>query len=240
MTKQMILMTALMALTLYVLTPNPILAQHPMTRPEPRESVVTEGGATGGNREPMRLRWAAATDAKVSTINGSAAVLAGGYTGAVLGERVLLGLGGYGLVTNVIVPATVFQGSQQGSLSMSYGGAVVQVFAINTPRFQVSVGALAGGGFLGYRLPLGRYGYYGTNGFAFAGDNFSNIAPNLSFQDFVFVAEPSLMATVAVTHGVRLGTTASYRSMGDVGLPGLSNTQLSGAAFGISLMYAAF
>jgi hypothetical protein len=82
----------------------------------------------------------------------------------------------------------------------------------------VTVGALLGGGGMGYR---------GRSGVELPADGF-------------FVAEPGVTAELTVASNARLGIGASYRAVSGAGLPTVRSADLRGAAASVILKAGSF
>jgi hypothetical protein len=156
---------------------------------------------------------------KITTINGENAVMVGGRGGWIINHSLVLGGGGYGLVTDVKakVPDSIHQ-----YIEMGYGGLDLEYISLSNDLLHLSVGLLIGGGGIGYK---------NENNNVFNGTNNKN-----SF----FVLEPSVHANLNITHFFRIAAGVSYRYISGLKSVVSSNTDLSGPSGILTLEFGKF
>jgi hypothetical protein len=123
---------------------------------------------------------------KVTSVNGENAVLTGARGGWIVNHSFVLGVGAYGLVTNVKANTTdpVHQ-----YVDMGYGGLELEYVLRSNDLVHLSAGLLVGGGGMEYE---------------------DDDRPDVSRLSF-FVLEPSVSANLNVTRFFRVSAGVSYR-----------------------------
>lgn len=170
---------------------------------------------------------------KLTPIRGEMAYMVGGYGGWLIDHRLMLGLGGYGLVTNVRATTQAEQAySPFGEplyVEFGYGGLMFEYILAPHKLVHVNAQVLIGAGGVNYRED-----WY---------DNMldDNHARRYGRTEALFVAEPAVNVELNLTEWMRLSAGASYRFVNGVdGLIGLENKDLSGASGQLALKFGAF
>ncbi len=157
---------------------------------------------------------------KIGPMKGTTGVLVGGRGGWIINHTFILGGGGYGLANNIRM--TDPDGLNRTMyLEFGYGGVELDYIGNSSDVIHYTVGALIGGGSLGYRNAQG--GMWDSNK-----------------QDAVFVLEPNVNLELNVTKFFRINAGVNYRWVNDVQFVGLSDKDLSGVAGSITLKFGAF
>jgi hypothetical protein len=159
---------------------------------------------------------------KLTSISGETALLAGGRGGWILKlspeKSIIIGGGGYGLVTDVKA-TNVFRNNQQLYLSFGYGGLEFEYIYHPLKLMHFGAQALIGGGGVSYR--------------------FKN-SDNTFETDSFFAFEPGVNAIVNVTKFFRISGGLSYRFISGSNLPGATDSDLSGWAGVLTLKFGKF
>jgi hypothetical protein len=156
---------------------------------------------------------------QVTQINKQSAVLAGGVGGWIINHTIVLGGGGYGLVTDVTAKyPDPFYGSQY--LTVGYGGLYLEYIASSDEVIHLTVGALVGAGSVGYK-------------------NQDMFNMNRSIDQF-FVLEPNIQLNLNVTQFFRISAGANYRWVTGVQNNITSNADLSGPSGMLMLRFGMF
>jgi hypothetical protein len=173
-----------------------------------------------------------ALNLKITSVKKQTGVFVGGYGGWLINHRLLIGVGGYGLVNNVPADKSVvsiYNFVREPLLTFGYGGAVLEYYIEPNSVVHSSVSALIGGGGVLYRQ--GGAGEYFN---ASWGD------PYKTGTNTVFVFEPGVSVEVNMTNYMKIGFGVSYRFVNGVDLPALKNSDLSNISGGISLKFGKF
>jgi hypothetical protein len=155
----------------------------------------------------------------VTSVNGEAALVAGGQGGWILNRQFVIGGAGRGLVT---LPDTDFRG-QSAQIQLGYGGLLLEYIGAPAHLVHYGAGVVLGGGIAQIvDLPFDPQ---------FDGD---------LDQSAVFVAEPGGRLELNVTTYFRLGLGGGYRFVQGSDLRGVSNTDLSGPFGRLSFRFGQF
>jgi hypothetical protein len=156
---------------------------------------------------------------KVTSINGENAVMIGGRGGWIINHSLVLGGGGYGLVTEVKAKKT---DSLRQYVEMGYGGLEIEYITASNDLLHLSMGLLVGAGGIGYK--------HTDN------NDFMDSHKNNSF----FVLEPSVSANLNVTHSFRIAAGVSYRYVSGLKSIVSTNADLSGPSAILTLKFGKF
>jgi hypothetical protein len=151
-----------------------------------------------------------------SSMKGQAVVYAGLEGALLVAHRLAIGLAGYGLATRIAGPDDSFGNAQR--LEFGYGGLVLRYSFVERRPYYFTVGALVGGGGVGYGRDYRNHDFDGNREYD---------------PDPVFVVEPSVGGHVNLTRWMRLGATVSYRMVNGIdNLTHIKEKDLSGFAYG--------
>lgn len=173
-----------------------------------------------------------AVSIKFSNVKNKSAVLVGGYGGWLVNHKLLIGLGGYGLVNNIAADrevASIYNFVREPLVTFGYGGAVFEYYINPNSIVHTSVSCLIGGGGVLYRQ--GGAGEFFDSHW---GD------PYKTNTSTVFVLEPGASIELNVASYMKIGLNASYRMVNGVDLVGLKNSDLSNFSGGISFKFGKF
>jgi hypothetical protein len=156
---------------------------------------------------------------QVTQINKQTAVLVGGVGGWIINHTIVLGGGGYGLVTDVTAKyLDPFYGSQY--LSVGYGGLYLEYIASSDEIIHLTFGTLVGAGNVSYKnqemFNMGRA------------------------MDQFFVLEPNVQVNLNVTEFFRISAGANYRWVTGVRNDITSDADLSGPSGMLMLRFGMF
>ncbi len=172
---------------------------------------------------------------KFTPVREEMAMMMGGYGGWLIDHQLMLGVGGYGLVTNVrassVSEALYSRFNEPLYVNFAYGGFVTEFTVAPTKLVHGTVQLLVGAGGVEHRDdwydnmldddgPAGRR--YGP-------------------VDAVFVLEPSFNVEMNVTTWFRVAAGGSYRYVSGMDeIVGLDNKDLSGPSGSLTLKFGAF
>lgn len=162
-----------------------------------------------------------------SKFNHQHAMFVGAYGGWMINHKLMLGLGGYGLVTEHkgfgLNPAT----NEQNKLRMGYGGLMVEYTFAGNKAFHVTANTLIGAGGI-------------SNGYEKKGDNNDEDNwQNVKGSAF-FVAQPGVNVEANLTKWFRIAAGGSYRLIAGNSLTGISNSDMSAPAANLSFKFGEF
>lgn len=157
---------------------------------------------------------------KFTEIANRFGVLVGGRGGWIINHSLVLGGGGYGLANTY--DFKLIEDGRERRLALGYGGLEIEYVNRWRNVAHVTVGILVGGG--GASWYDRRREDWGLEN---DGDAF-------------FVAEPALNLEVNIIHFLRVCVGGSYRFVGDLDLPGLTDADLRGAAGSLTLKFGQF
>ncbi|MDA0193801.1 MAG: hypothetical protein O2887_01270 [Bacteroidetes bacterium] len=150
-----------------------------------------------------------AVDFKITDVASTRALVAGAYGGVIINKQVILGLGGYGVTTNVDIPNI----SEDASLDGGYAGVILGFIIAPREVVHLTIPILIGAGSFHetdrqldiYNLP--RKIYLQSSSFA--------------------VVEPGLQIEINISKTVRLGLGGSYRYIQGAHLGEVTDSNLS-------------
>ena len=178
-----------------------------------------------------------AVSVRFSSIQNTDAVLVGGYGGWLLDHRLMLGIGGYGLVTDVRArPEAQELYSRDGEplyLNFGYGGFMIEYTVAPHALVHFTVQALIGGGAVQYRESWFDDDFYD--------DNWYDRSDRRGGSDVLYVIEPAANVEVNITPWFRALAGVSYRHVGGIDeLRGIDNDDLKGLSGTLTLKFGAF
>ncbi|MEZ4945282.1 MAG: hypothetical protein R2804_07120 [Cyclobacteriaceae bacterium] len=182
------------------------------------------------NRNPIRSSggYGAITN-KFTSINGEYANMVEMYGGWYVNQRFLLGLSGSATTNNIPVPSeySALPGEDLSYEYVQFGLATEYVLGSNRTFhlvFQLMTGA-------GLTVQYDRYGYRESNYRSY----------NLPMdENWFFVAEPGVQLEVNVFKWMRFSPGYSYRSVYGSDVAGLSDDDLSGSSYNLTLKFGKF
>ena len=165
-----------------------------------------------------------AISTKYSRFNGEDAIVTGAYGGWLINHKLMLGAGGYALVTHHDGYGAS-EANIQNKYVMGYGGFVAEYTFLEKKRIHASANVLLG------------FGAIATG----------HVPSGSSFEDFeshdesgFLVAEPSVSIETDVTKWFRVGVGAGYRLIGSGEMTGITNREMSGATANVTLKFGVF
>jgi hypothetical protein len=195
-------MKTILLFAAFVLVALPIVAQE--------KTLISGDIESGGYGGPVL---------QVTQINKQSAVLVGGVGGWIINHTIVLGGGGYGLVTDVTAKyPDPFYGSQY--LTVGYGGLYLEYIASSDEVIHLTVGALVGAGNVGYK-------------------NQDMFNMNRSMDNF-FVLEPNIQVNLNVTEFFRISAGANFRWVTGVRNDITSDADLTGPSGMLILRFGKF
>jgi hypothetical protein len=162
---------------------------------------------------------------KYTAIKGQGALMIGGRGGWVLNHALVLGGGGYGIVTEVDADADVWPEEGPLDIEFGYGGFEVEYIVHPNSLAHVFFYNLIGGGTARYVADVGPV---------------SESNDQVGASDSVFVLEPAAGAELNVTDWFHVQGAVSYRLVSGVNRVGLQDKDLSGAAGTLAFKFGHF
>jgi hypothetical protein len=160
---------------------------------------------------------------RASTLNHDPALFIGGRGGWLLGHQLLLGAGGGGQTLVVRSPdAAVDQYPDGKNLEFGYGGAFIAYHFLPERLLHPTAAVLVGAG----GLALSNRHFHGDD-----------MDPHEFAANAIFVVEPEASLEINLLEIMRLELTLSYRQTLGVDLPGLHNSDVSGLAGGVAMVF---
>ena len=171
---------------------------------------------------------------KLTSIKNEDAFMVGGYGGLLLDHRLMIGLGGFGMVNKMRArrEAEIAYSPYQEPLYIrfGYGGLLLEYIIWPANLVHIDVRTLIGAGGVAYHY--GRFNYSGVGYMDHHGTGISEI---------LFVAEPGVSVELNVTDFLRIAAGASYRHVSGVAdLQGLDDRDLSGFSGDFALKFGPF
>jgi len=171
---------------------------------------------------------------KLTPLRGDAGLLMGGYGGWLINHHLMLGVGGFGLVSNVRASADAQAAYHPAGdplyVEFGYGGFMMEYMVFPHKLVHFGVQALIGAGAVTYR----ENWYDGI-----LDDNPSY--RHYGLTEAVFTAEPSIHAELYIAEWMRIHAGAGYRFVtGLDDLKGISNKDLSGPSLSFALKFGLF
>jgi hypothetical protein len=175
-----------------------------------------------------------AVSLRMSSIQGSDVLLVGGYGGWLIDHRLMLGGGGYGLVTDVRASQVAQDRyNPEGDplyVDFGYGGFMMEYMIAPNDLIHVNVQALIGGGAVSY-----RESWYNDD------DDWFDDDRRYGGTDVLFVVEPAVHAEINMTSWFRIMAGVSYRYVSGLDeLRGIDTDDLRGIAGNLTFKFGAF
>jgi hypothetical protein len=162
---------------------------------------------------------------KYTSVHNQGAMMVGGRGGWIINHSLVIGGGGYAVVTEVDAPAGVLPLEGPLDIEFGYGGLELEYIVDPKSLGHFGIYALIGGGAINYVKDVGPV-------------NRSN--EQAGETNFVFVLEPAVNAELNVTTWCRLNAGASYRLVTGVSQSGLKNRDLNGVTATLTFKFGNF
>jgi hypothetical protein len=174
----------------------------------------------------------AAPVVKFSTINNDFAVFIGGQGGWIINHKLVLGGGGYGLVTDHVLPDSVgLHCHGTDKLSMGYGGLFFGYVDGSDHIMHPTLQLLIGGGAISPRQ------HDDVDTF---GDDDDDEFDDWEDYDAFFVLEPQMGIEVNFTTFMRLEMSLSYRWVSGIEKYGYADSDISGPSGTLAFKFGRF
>ncbi|MDT8323274.1 MAG: hypothetical protein RRA94_04105 [Bacteroidota bacterium] len=175
-----------------------------------------------------------AVSVRFSSIQSTDAVLVGGYGGWLIDHRLMLGVGGFGLVTDVrarpVAQELYSWNNEALYVNFGYGGFMMEYTVAPSELLHFTVQALIGGGGVQYREDWFEHD-----------DDWHNDSRRHGGTDALFVLEPAAQVEVNITPWFRASAGASYRHVSGIDeLQGIENDDLKGVTGNLTFKFGAF
>jgi hypothetical protein len=178
------------------------------------ETLVADEVVSGGFGGPVVL---------YSRVRGHDAFFLGGRGGWIANHRVVLGGGGFGMMSRVPAPPGALGGGENLRLGFGYGGLWLEYIFLPHKLIHASLGTLLG---------VGGASYTRIHDVL---DESSEVE-----SDGVFVADPTLCIELNVFRYMRIDVGAGYRFVGGLELSGLDHQALNGFTGTVQLKFGNF
>lgn len=163
---------------------------------------------------------------KVSSLQGSAEILTGGYGGWLINHAFMIGIGGYGIATKISADETAPKiDGKTPEIGLGYGGLALEYIISPEKLIHFTIHSLIGAGGAGY-----------TNSLTPSNTSQQELSPGTAF----FVAELGANAQLNIASFCRLSIGGSYRFVSGASLLGITNKNLSGPSGNIALLFGKF
>ena len=162
-----------------------------------------------------------------SKFNHADAIFTGVYGGWMINHKLMLGVGGYGLLTTHkgfgINPVT----NEQNQLRMGYGGLVAEYTCSGNKVIHITANTLVGAG--------GISNGYVKKGYRDDDDSWQNVKGSA-----FFVVQPSANIEANITKWFRVGAGGGYRLIAANSLTGITNSDMSAPTANLSFKFGQF
>lgn len=202
-------------------------AEITLTEPEPEPAAEPSDGPgtlLGGKDGKTDFGGYGGVSVHGSWFNDQAALLLGMEGGFLLDHRLVIGLAGYGVSSEVSGPR--FQNGNESVLGLGYGGLMLRYQFVSDSPIYPSLGLLVGGGAMTLLEKVGDNDY-----------EWDSEDPH---GEIFFVAEPSLQLHANFTRWMRMSLHASYRFVGGVDAYGFEESDIRGVSLGGNLQFGWF
>jgi hypothetical protein len=169
-----------------------------------------------------------ALSTQFSKFNGQNAVFAGAYGGVMLNHKLMIGVGGYGLMTNHKGVGLNAHTNKPNNWQMAYGGLMAEYTFYENKNVHFTANTLLGGGIL--KNGHGR----GT-----VPENGSDELKDIDASGF-YVVQPSVNMEVIATNWFRIGAGVGYRYITGINQQGITNSDMSAPTANLSLKFGIF
>jgi hypothetical protein len=166
---------------------------------------------------------------KVGKVNNETALFMGGRGMFIMDHSYSIGLGGYGLVSNVKALTPDPKDITNNRLAMGYGGLELEYILSSNNLVHMTVQTLVGGGGVGY------FKDWNHNH-----NDYDNDYHHNTDVDGFFILEPGLNVELNVVDFFRLGIGGSYRVVSGLSSGLSTNSDLSGLSGFLTLKFGKF
>jgi len=169
-----------------------------------------------------------ALSTQYSSFNGESAIFTGAYGGWMINHKLMIGLGGYGLVTSH--DGYAMNDETDGShnkLKMGYGGLMLEYTFLEQKRFHVTTNLLVGGGFVANASKISGPGRHEDTWQSKEESGFAVIQPGINIE-------------TDITPWFRIGVGGGYRYIASANMSGISNSKMSAPTANVSLKFGVF
>ncbi len=163
-----------------------------------------------------------------SRFNDQSAMFAGAYGGWMINHKLMIGLGGYGLVTHHNGIGKNVETNGQNAWKMGYGGLVLEYSFFETRKIFFTINTLVGGGII-----------KNGNGRGTVTQNGSDELKDIDASGF-YVIQPSVNLEMAVTNWFHIGAGVGYRYIAGADQTGITNSKMSARTANLSFKFGAF
>ena len=160
-------------------------------------------------------------------LNSQNAVFTGGYGGWMINHKLMIGIGGYGLVSRQDGFTADGEVDEANKLHMGYGGLMLEYTFMQNKKIHMTSGLLIGGG----AIENG----YGADYSDSPGSNFHTVSES-TFTAF----QPSVNVEANMTNWFRVAVGGGYRLIHGSDIEGLTDKKLSAPSFGVTLKFGKF
>lgn len=162
---------------------------------------------------------------KYSRIHDQNALMVGGRGGWIINHTLVLGGGGYGVVSEIDAPAGALPLEGPLDIEFEYGGFEIEYIAESNELLHYSVYTLIGGGATNFVKDVGSV--FDSN-------------EQTGESDFMFVLEPAINGELNVMPRFRVNLGVSYRFVSGVEQAGLDDSDFSGLGVTATFKFGTF
>ena len=162
-----------------------------------------------------------------SQFNGKDATFVGMYGGVMIDHRLMIGLGGFGMLNRPDGFNAVGNTDENREVQMGYGGVVIEYSFAGTKRIHLSGNVLAGGGGI-------SNGYYATMSKNSGSQWYS------TDESGFLVIQPSLNLEMNMTSWFRISAGAGYRHITGSNMNVLSDKDMSAPTANLTIKFGIF
>jgi len=175
-----------------------------------------------------------APEFRFGNVNGNMSLLFGGRGGWVIGNKFVLGGGGYGMTSNNILDNNqLLEGdSTQLKLGMGYGGLMLEYILNPHKAFHLSFPVIIGAG--GASVSNKIYDPHNNANY----EDWTNY--NIVESSGYFIVEPGINVDINVIKFMRISAGVNYRFITGTNLERINDSDLSGVSFNFGIKFGKF
>lgn len=162
-----------------------------------------------------------------SEFNGRGAIFMGLYGGWMINHRLMIGLGGGGLMNRPDGFNKVGEHDGSNEIQMGYGGLMVEYTFASTKKIHLTTSALIGGGGV-------------SNGHYSPVSNTQATQWRIIDDSGFYIFQPTLNIEMNMTNWFRIAAGGGYRYVTGAEIAGLTNGQMSAPTASLSLKFGLF
>ncbi|MBP7461292.1 MAG: hypothetical protein KBA26_08380 [Candidatus Delongbacteria bacterium] len=181
--------------------------------------------------DSQKINWGGygGPECRITNINGETGLLVGGRGGLIMNKSLVIGIAGYGLVTDHRIRDYVPADSSKVYLRGGWGGLMIEYIHSSNQVVHFTLSSLVGGGAAGYSGSL--YHHHNDD---------DDDKDWMYEEDAFFVFEPGASIEANIFKFMRLNLGVSYRMVSGLSLPNTENEDLSGLSGNLTFKFGSF